>query len=230
MIELLDPKNIDQIAYNEGRLKRIRAFSLLKDKRIGWNYCMDYVWLSMRLENGITRKMKIVDIGCGPGAIHGYLENKYKTKIIGVDINRWNKDYVDFQGDYTDQKFRKKIGINNNSLDLIISTSAFEHNTPKEHKRLVEVCLKTLKKGGRLVTTFAATKKTYYFNASHQWNLSKADIEKIYKDNFDTYDFDEIRKRWINHTEIPSAFRKRFGFKVLRFPNFLSVGADIRKK
>ena len=43
MIELLDPKDIDPIAYGKGYLFSIKKSSLLPDQRIGWNYCMDYM-------------------------------------------------------------------------------------------------------------------------------------------------------------------------------------------
>jgi len=233
MIELLDPEKIDPVAYKKGRLKEICRFSLLPGKRIGWNYCMDYTWLSSRYEKYIKKRMKVVDIGCGPGAIHGYLEKKHGVKIIGIDMNRWEKDYVDYVGDYSDAAFRCKCGIENGSIDLIISTSAFEHNTLEEHMALVNACLSTLKKGGRLITTFSASPgRVRYSKNENRGDLSKEAIEKIYNDKFEEFDYKSVWKRWRKHRDIPRAFKKRYGwYKWTSFsPPFLSVGADVGKK
>ncbi len=231
MLEILDPQNTDPVAYDKGVLKKIKEFSLLPGNRIGWNYCMDYVWLAMRVEGKIRKGMKIVDIGAGPGAIHGYLENKYKVKILGIDMQRWSKDYVDVVGDFSDARIRGKAGIEDNSLDLIISTSSFEHNRPRDHKRLVDVCMRTLKLGGSLVTTFSVspTNKTTFYKPSTQWNLSRIEVEKIYNDKFRTFNYGEVWGRWRNHREIPDAFLKRYGEMTARDPLFLSVGASKRR-
>jgi hypothetical protein len=42
MIELLDPKDIDPIAYAKGYLSKIKKYIRLPDQRISWNYSMDY--------------------------------------------------------------------------------------------------------------------------------------------------------------------------------------------
>lgn len=231
MIELLDPQVIDPIAFNQGVLADIHQYSLLPDKRIGWNYCMDYTWLFMRCANYLKPDMVIIDIGCGPGAIHGYLEHKYGVNIIGIDLNIWEKDYVDIVGDFSDSQFRKEHGFNEESIDCIISTSAFEHNKPKRHHRLVNICMECLKPGGRLITTFAATKnKTRYFKKSQQWNLSAKDIKKIYGENIINFnEYDDIWQRWHNHSSISNDYKKRYGYWGKDDPTFVSIGADIVK-
>jgi len=229
MIELLDPKDIDPIAYGKGYLSKIKKYSLLPDQRIGWNYCMDYTWLAIQMENCLQHGMRVVDIGCGPGAIHGYLENNYDVDIIGIDINRWERDYVDIVGDFRDDDLRKKNGFMPDSLDLIISTSAFEHNTLEDHRRLVKVCLQCLKPGGRLVTTFSTTSgKTKKFR--NQWNLSKQDLEEIYNDKFESFEYSKVWRRWRKHREIPANYKGRYGRWYLWDPRFLSVGANIVKR
>jgi len=231
VLELLDPKIIDPFAYEEGYVQKIREYSLLPNKRIGWNYCMDYTWVAMRFQKTIKPGMRVIDIGCGPGAIHGYLEDTHKVDIIGIDMYRWEEDYVDFVGDFTSTRLRRKHGFRSGTVDCIISTSAFEHNNPAKHHKLVNVCLDCLKPGGRLMVTFAATKwQTHYFEASAQWNLSAADILLIYREpvvNFHQYD--EIWQRWRAHKYMPDAYRQRYGSWPLEAPPFLSVGAEIVK-
>jgi SAM-dependent methyltransferase len=229
MLELLDPKDIDPVAYDKGYLSQIREYSLLPGKRIGWNYCMDYTWLAMRVEGLWRRGMRVVDVGCGPGAIHGYLEDEHDIDIVGIDMNRWEKDYVDIVGDFTDDELRRKYGFGPDSLDLIVSVSAFEHNTVENHKRLVEVCLQCLKPGGRLIATFSvAPGRTR--QSRNQWDLSKWAIEEIYGERFKTFDYWGVWRRWRKHKEIPLNYKNRYGKWRLWDPRFLSVGADILKQ
>lgn len=228
MLELLDPIYIDPFAYDEGNLNRIRRFSLLPNKRIGWNYCMDYSWVAMKCQNiEMQPEMRIIDIGCGPGAIHGYLEDTYGIKITGIDLHRWEKDYVDIVGDFTDEELQDKYGFESGSVDVIISTSSFEHNLPRDHKRLVETCVKFLRPGGHLITTFAVAPAT--FETPGQWNLSKEHTEEVYGEKFYSFDYRECWQRWREHREIPADYKKRYVTWSSDDPQFLSAGAHIVK-
>ena len=229
IIELLDPLDIDPIAYGSGLLEKIRQFSLLPNKRMGWNYCLDYTWIAMRCKELIKPGLRILDIGCGPGAIHGYLENEHNVDIIGIDLHRWGDDYVDIVGDFTDENLRKKHGLNANTLDLIISSSAFEHNTPDAHKHLVDVCLKSLKPGGHLITTFAVAEVRGYEKTAEQWNLAQGELEAIYGLKFNSFNYNEVWNRWRCHREIPNNYQTRYGKWSSDDPLFIAAGADIIK-
>jgi SAM-dependent methyltransferase len=229
LIELLDPKYIDPYAYDKGVLEQIRQYSLLPGKRIGWNYCMDYSWLAMHCENLLRPDMRIVDIGCGPGAIHRYLEEKHGVNIIGVDTRKWENDYVDIVGNFTDSELRKQCGFADNSLDVIISTSAFEHNTPEAHQHLVETCMQALKTGGVLLTTFSVGDVFSVEESAHQWNLPQSMLESIYRVGFTAYDYAEVKRRWRNHREMPDAYRARYGKWELNDPEFLAAGVKLVK-
>ncbi len=229
MIELLDPKKIDPIAYDEGILFDIREFSLLQGKRIGWNYCLDYTWIAIRCCTLLKPDMVILDIGCGPGAIHGYLEYKYGVNIIGIDNNRWEEDYVDVEGDFLDETTRINNGKRPGSIDLIISSSAFEHIHPNDHSQLVRICLDCLKSGGYLITTFTTTPWRTRRIDDH-WDISKHDIEEIYGEQFISFEYLGVWWRWRKHREIPTNHKNRYGKWFLWDPRFLSVGADVVKK
>lgn len=229
MLELLDPRNLDPMAYDRGYLKSIRAYSLLDGQRIGWNYCMDYTWLALRVEGLLRPGMRVIDIGCGPGAIHGYLEDKHNVDILGIDMNRWERDYVDIEGNFADDEVRSKNDISTDSLDAIISVSAFEHNSMPDHKRLVGACLQCLKPGGRLIVTLSAAPGRSR-HSSNQWDLSRQDIEEIYGEQFEAFEYWSAWRRWRKHREIPINHKKRYGRWRLWDPRFLAVGADITKR
>lgn len=229
MLEILDPKKLDCYAYEQELLNDIRKYSLLPNSRIGWNYCMDYTWMAVQSESVLQPHMKVVDIGAGPGAIHGYLEAKHNVDIIGIDMKHWDEDYVEVVGDFTDQDVRNKYGFLPNSLDVIISASAFEHNDPTSHKRLFDTCMSCLKPGGKLITTFSTTfgNKTRVFR--DQWNLCQHDIESMYGESFSSFDYWSVWWRWRQHREIPKAYKDRYGKWLVWHPSFLAVGAHITK-
>ena len=228
MVELLDPKHIDPIAYDKGYLSKIKKYSLLPGRRIGWNYCMDYTWLAIRVEGLLEPGMRVIDIGCGPGAIHGYLEDTHGVDMIGIDMHRWERDYVDIVGDFAAAEVRRKNGFWPVSIDLIISVSAFEHNTVEDHRHLVEVCLQCLKPGGRLITTFAVAPRGTRQIGDH-WDLGRQDVEAIYGDTFRSFDYWMVWWRWRRHREIPANHKNRYGKWSLRDPRFISAGADVLK-
>jgi cyclopropane fatty-acyl-phospholipid synthase-like methyltransferase len=230
MLELLDPMKLDRIAYDEGLLARMTPYSLLPDHRIGWHYVMDYTWLAVRFGEIYRPGMRVVDIGCGPGAVHGYLEATYNVEILGIDMERWEKDYVDLQGNFTDSAFRASNGLGVGSVDVILSGSAFEHNPPEDHRKLIQACMATLRPGGALLTTFAAaSSETHFFKPTHQWNLMQADIESLYGDRFQDYDYNGVWKRWREHREMAEGCRKRFKRFDANDPPYISVAAAKRK-
>ena len=227
-LELLDPKKIDPFAYEQEVLNEIREHSRLPGKRIGWNYCMDYSWIAMQWEKYFRDGMRVLDIGCGPGAIHGYLEKKYGVDIIGIDMRRWDYDYVDIVGDFNDADLRLEYDLGCNTLDLIISVSAFEHNPPETHRRLVKTCLESLKPGGFLICTFSIGRIYSEEQSAHQWNLPRQEIEAIYGTKLKEFFYEDVWERWRIHREIPFEHRKRYGRWNDNDPTFLAAGAVLR--
>lgn len=232
MIEILDPRALDERVFQKNLIENIQEYSLLDNKRIGWNYCYDYSWIVMQLEKMDLQNKVIVDIGAGPGAVHGYLEDKFKIDIIGIDLNRWENDYVDFVGDYSNPTFRKECGLVDGSVDIIISSSAFEHNRPRNHYKLVQSCLQSLSENGRLITTFAVspTNRVKRFRNSDQWNLPVDIIRDIYGEEVNNHkEYKDIWNAWHNNNRIRKGFQDRYGFFNDTSPPFLSIGANIPK-
>lgn len=229
-IEILDPeKYFDDDLLLE--LEKVRTFSLLPDQRIGWNYPLDYLFVLKEFEkflsayNGQRRDLKIVDIGCGPGAIHGYIESIFDIDVIGIDMHRWEQDYVTIEGDFCSPKVRNQHQLEN--LDLIISSSAFEHNRPSGHLKLVAESQKALNaERGRLITTSAVCDgRTHHYSKSSQWNLSFSDVGLIYGDRPENSEkYSEIYQRWERSEILADGYMKRFPDQTRFAPSFLSLG------
>ena len=229
-IEILDPENYfgkDLLI----ELEKVRTFSLLPEKRIGWNYPLDYLFVLKEFEKflsahkGPSQALKIVDIGCGPGAIHGYIESIFDVDIIGIDMHRWESDYVTIVGNFCSKKVRFQYDLMD--LDLIISSSAFEHNRPSGHLKLVNECKKALNpEGGQLITTSAVCDgKTHHYSKSSQWNLSFSDVGLIYGHKPQNYkDYCQIYQRWKQSEILVDGYMTRFPDQDSFAPSFLSLG------
>ncbi len=170
-----------------------------------------------------------LDVGCGPGAIHGFLERTHGLSIVGIDRRRWDRDYVDFVGDVTDADFRRKTGLKDGSFDMVISASAFEHNAPDQHRRVVEDCYRLLKPGGHLVATIATSGKYRTTHLHDQWNLSRPRIEAYYGVRFRSFPYLQCWWQTRCCDMIASAYKKRYKKWGLRHPLFLSVGVHFIK-
>lgn len=106
------------------------------------------------LGNQQEKKLKILDLGCGPGLYTEYYAKKGHN-VIGVDISKNSIEYAQ------DQARLRKLDINyinTNYLDLELEENCFDLVTmiftdfgvllPKERETLLNIIFKLLKKGG----------------------------------------------------------------------------------
>ena len=228
-LELLSPKKL-LTESNLILLDKIREYSLLENKRIGWNYPLDYLYIHLNFDPSYLLNEKVLDIGCGPGAIHGWLESIYNIDIIGLDLNRWEKDYVDVVGDFNSTKLHKQQGWEKNSFDIIFSGSSLEHQTPWMHYRSVKLALNLLRPGGLLISTVAASEnRTNKYQKPYQYNLSKKALEKVYGTKFKKFDYRNISEEYMGSELICNAYEARFERKIPKVMSYISVGASIIK-
>lgn len=81
------------------------------------------------------------------------------------------------------QQDLKSLGnIRANSVDLIVSISALEHNeTIDDVKQVVQELMRKLKPGGRILATLPATnKKDWFFKPAYSWCFTEATLKEIF--------------------------------------------------
>lgn len=79
------------------------------------------------------------------------------------------------------QDLENLVDIPDNSIDLIVSTSALEHNTPEGLRRVVVELLRVLKPEGAIVATLAAAKESdTYHSPSHSWCYTENTLKSIF--------------------------------------------------
>ncbi len=211
MLELLSPVKTAQSPYR----KRLDE----KGIKGGWNYALDHAWLFENIDQYIKSNPEIpfptvVDVGCGNGMLHPFLEEELHIGIIGVDRVFGHCPYevrtksMDLCIDFLDDNTYFK-----NNVDIIYWCSAIEHNEIQKQKLCVQKSLDALKPGGLFLATFAFSKETHWFEPSQQTNLSARDAEEIYNCKWSTEpDFDKMVAEFrLNHFDLDTRHSKRYG-------------------
>ncbi|MGM0582629.1 MAG: SAM-dependent methyltransferase [Bacteroidota bacterium] len=205
--------------YDENLINEIEKFSLLDNNRIGWNYYMDYSFVAKEFERNFkeSKHSRFLDIGCGPGGIHGFLEDKYDIDIYGLDLKKWEGgDYVDEVKNFLDKKFEKKF-------DGIISISAFEHQPYKDHKACVKKCKEILADNGFLLITTTGDLENRTYGNQYICGINK--LQDIYGEEVNNAsDFEYERKVYKSTPKVYEAYKERFGLKRFFKKMYLSVG------
>ena len=86
-----------------------------------------------------------LDVGCGPGALIDRVSKKTKIHFIGLDPKERNKKFRIIPGIAEDLPFK------NNSFNLIMMISVFEHITPNKRIKALKELHRVLKKNGLLL-------------------------------------------------------------------------------
>lgn len=159
-------------------------------------------------------KLKILEIGCGPGALAGALHRWYpEAEITAVDRD---SDFISFarehekgilfvEGDAT------KLPFNDNSFNVVISNTVCEHIEPsafyKEQMRVLKpdgVCLVLSSRKGLTVKAACLAENDY---ERQFWNKAGQYDETLTKYG--------VGKYCMNESELPTAMQK-YGFNNVK--------------
>lgn len=226
-IELLSPVKISQSPY---RKKLVDA-----NIRGGWNYALDHTWLYENIDQYIKKNTAVqfpvtLDIGCGNGMLHTFLESELHIGVIGIDrvFGLCPYDSRDPRMDLCID-FTKENTFFKNNVDIIYWCSSIEHNEPEQQKICVQKSLEALKPGGLFLATFGYSKTSNFFKPSDQYNLSEKDAENVFNCKWKQKpDFDAMVSEYKKDLmEIDSKHTKRYGTSEY---SFLVAGVSIIKK
>ncbi|GAB3330219.1 hypothetical protein GCM10027429_07150 [Marivirga atlantica] len=117
--------------------------------------------------NYLKNKMKVLDYGCG-NTPYKPLFLKKDIEYIGVDIESNKKADLHIRNG--------KIPLNDNSIDIIISTQVLEHVEFVEE--YLEECNRVLKSGGKLLLSTHGHWK-YHPDPTDYWRWTKDGLSKI---------------------------------------------------
>ena len=138
------------------------------------------------------------------GAIGSLLSSNYASTTGSVKLYK--------------QDLENLVHIADNSVDLVISISALEHNKNiNDIKKIVSELLRVLKKGGKMIITLPASNHIdWFFEPAYSWCFTEATIKAIFAlpeatpSNYDQYEtiFMEIK----NSKDLKSNLSWRYYF------------------
>lgn len=112
------------------------------------NAKMDLICRKLDLKSG----MRVLDIGCGWGAMAKFAAEHYKVEVVGVTVSKEQESYgkENCKGLPVDIRFMDYRGLNE-SFDRIYSIGMFEHVGYKNYTTFMKLCLRNLKANGLLL-------------------------------------------------------------------------------
>lgn len=112
-------------------------------------------WCSYRIGpwlRDLPRDSRILDIGCGPGYMLGYLKSQGFSNSIGIDLSQEQIDIAKSLGHNAEYANAFDFLVSNPStFDLIIAFDFFEHFSKSELRRLLRLIYESLRPNGKLI-------------------------------------------------------------------------------
>lgn len=131
------------------------------------------------IEKYVPKKGKIIDVGCGHGALSLYLGLKgKKRKVSGYDLDRQRIKSARYAASgISNVKFAVKDLRKSTDLkdaDAVLLIDLLHHIPYDSQKKVLKECFKRLKKGGKLIIKDMSDlpRWKYYFNYFHDMVIS----------------------------------------------------------
>ena len=149
-----DPNDFDNYAsdYREIHTQNVQKLSG-KDS----DYFSEYKIKELTTFIDVTKKLKILDLGCGDGNSAGYIMKYYpECDYYGIDISKESiniaKQRFSSQNNANFKTYNgEKIPFENDTFDVIFIACVMHHIDSSNHKKIMRECRRVLKKGGKLV-------------------------------------------------------------------------------
>ncbi len=129
----------------------------------------------VELASPIDNSTRILDVGCGNGAIAGSLRHQFGCRIVGIDMSRdgiaiARETYPDCRWEVLGADDKVLENLREEPFDRVISTEVVEHLY--DPKAYIRGCFAALKPGGRLVisTPYHGYFKNLAISVTNGWD------------------------------------------------------------
>ncbi len=182
---------------------------------------MDLICRKLKLEPG----MKVLDIGCGWGALARYMNDNYRVKVCGISVSKEQINYARARDSKNEINWiMDDYRTLNDKFDRIVSVGMFEHVGYKNYAVFMRKVRQLLKKDGLfLLHTIGSNHQRkgtdpwinkYIFPNGmlpSETNLTKSFIDHFVMEDWQNFgaDYDRTLMAWANRFE-EAYKRKKF--------------------
>lgn len=178
-----------------------------------WYFVAKRKFLDIVLNAYAPQKAKILDVGCGTGAVMEHVLAK-NNEVCGVDMSDVALEFCRQKGLADNMPFQ------DGSFDVVLALDVLEHLDHPE--AAVAEVKRILKKGGLFIATVPAHQWLWSYHDEslhHKKRYNKQDLTKLFSE-----DFSLLTVSWINFFILLPAVLLRFFKKIF---NTKDAGSDV---
>jgi cyclopropane-fatty-acyl-phospholipid synthase len=174
---------------------------------------MELIAKKLNLKKGL----RVLDIGCGFGAMAYFLARNFNVIVTGVTISKEQKEYADKNYKHHNLKIELKDYRNvNGKFDRIYSVGMFEHVGRKNYHEYYNKCYELLEDDGIMLLHTIGTK-------TRKWNFNSfinkyifpegelPNLESITKEFSDKWYLEDLHNFGISYSKTLRNWRKNIG-------------------